>query len=681
MGQTLFDDELTERRLSFVGRIRERKAWAAMLTQRTKQRIMHLHGPGGIGKTALLHAFARDAESRKIPVVYLDARDVTPSRQGIANLVASAGLGRKSSRLRAVLIDTSERLAAVEDLFCAELLSHTGPNDRVVVASRLTPGLPWRKLAVYGSSVFAMKLGGVSTSDASAYLARRNVAVSDRPRIIAFADGYPLALALAAEDGESNPGRGGVRAFASPEVVELLCRSFLEGVDDRRRRAFELAALVRSTTEDLLAVAFPDDDARETFAWLRSLSFVEANADGLFPHDLARDAVAADLRWRSPSRWRELLELAFRYYVPRVQSGPRAAVMKAFVDFGFLTRQVPGMAGAFEVPATLDLTRDIARPRDLEALAAMISSHESPEAVAALRHWFARQPEAFQVLRDEGGAPVAFVGILELHETTPADRRRDPTIEMVHRHARALLGRRKRASILYVRFMVGAEEYQTPSPVVAALAVFSAEPLLLGTDLALFYHYFADWPAWEGPVTFAGARLAPELAFELGGKRYDVALHDRRDAPSSAWMLEVVGRALAMTAAAAPASAPAAQGEAGARVGSKDSSPGFARDVRAALRALHDVDALAKSPLAASVSGAPADAHAAGAAVRRALLEAIAALEGTSKGDRLFSAIKLAYVEPAVSQEHAAEVLGVGFSTYKRHLDAAVARVVASLRA
>ena len=46
----------------------------------------------------------------------------------------------------------------------------------------------------------------------------------------------------------------------------------------------------------------------DLFDWLRDLSFVEAGPDGLFPHDLARDVIDRDLRWRDP----ESDQLVFR---------------------------------------------------------------------------------------------------------------------------------------------------------------------------------------------------------------------------------------------------------------------------------------------------------------------------------------------------------------------------------
>jgi hypothetical protein len=41
-------------------------------------------------------------------------------------------------------------------------------------------------------------------------------------------------------------------------------------------------------------------DVHELFEWLRGLSFIESGRLGLYPHDLAREALVADLRWRHP---------------------------------------------------------------------------------------------------------------------------------------------------------------------------------------------------------------------------------------------------------------------------------------------------------------------------------------------------------------------------------------------
>jgi hypothetical protein len=43
------------------------------------------------------------------------------------------------------------------------------------------------------------------------------------------------------------------------------------------------------------------NDASELFAWLRSLSFIESGPAGVFPHDLTREVIEADLRWLAQS--------------------------------------------------------------------------------------------------------------------------------------------------------------------------------------------------------------------------------------------------------------------------------------------------------------------------------------------------------------------------------------------
>ncbi len=60
-------------------------------------------------------------------------------------------------------------------------------------------------------------------------------------------------------------------------------------------------------------------DVREWFQWLRDLSFIESGRLGLFPHDLAREVLIADLRWRNPDWYAKLHERARAYYTARLE--------------------------------------------------------------------------------------------------------------------------------------------------------------------------------------------------------------------------------------------------------------------------------------------------------------------------------------------------------------------------
>lgn len=55
------------------------------------------------------------------------------------------------------------------------------------------------------------------------------------------------------------------------------------------------------------------------------------------------------------------------------------------------------------------------------------------------------------------------------------------------------------------------------------------------------------------------------------------------------------------------------------------------------------------------------------------------ALRQHPRDDKLLRAVDRTYLHPAPTQEAAAEVLGLPFSTYRRHLTQGVGRIVAQL--
>ena len=61
------------------------------------------------------------------------------------------------------------------------------------------------------------------------------------------------------------------------------------------------------------------------------------------------------------------------------------------------------------------------------------------------------------------------------------------------------------------------------------------------------------------------------------------------------------------------------------------------------------------------------------------LLTAVDALRRHPRDDKRWRAVERTYVRPAPNQEAAAELLGLPFSTYRRHLSQGVQRVVTCL--
>ena len=106
------------------------------------------------------------------------------------------------------------------------------------------------------------------------------------------------------------------------------------------------------------------------------------------------------------------------------------------------------------------------------------------------------------------------------------------------------------------------------------------------------------------------------------------------------------------------------------------SQPEFADAVRQALRDLHRPDALATNPLARSrlvrERGAESPAP---EALRELMHEAVDELRADPRGQKLVRALECTYLRPAPTQEAAAELLGLPFSTYRGHLTRGLERV------
>jgi hypothetical protein len=106
--------------------------------------------------------------------------------------------------------------------------------------------------------------------------------------------------------------------------------------------------------------------------------------------------------------------------------------------------------------------------------------------------------------------------------------------------------------------------------------------------------------------------------------------------------------------------------------------------VQDALRHHTRPPALEASPLIRSRfvlerTGSNASAAERSAALREVIDQATESLLNHPRDARLYRALHHTYRQPAATQEQAAELLGLPFSTYRRHLKAGVARVAETL--
>jgi hypothetical protein len=78
-----------ERHRGFVGRDQELASFDEAVSGRSPWRVLFVYGPGGIGKTTLLHEMRTRASAAGRHVVLVDGREVDASPQGFADAVGS----------------------------------------------------------------------------------------------------------------------------------------------------------------------------------------------------------------------------------------------------------------------------------------------------------------------------------------------------------------------------------------------------------------------------------------------------------------------------------------------------------------------------------------------------------------------------------------------------------------
>jgi len=148
-------DALEER--LFVGRARDLEGFRTWLEGDAEAEfsLLNVHGPGGVGKSALLGAFRRIAERAGRPVALVDGRSVPPEPGAFLEAASAGTTGRANAsavtaRLAAInrrkpllLVDAFEELEELTRWLQEEFLPELDTGVRVVIAGRFPLGSAW----------------------------------------------------------------------------------------------------------------------------------------------------------------------------------------------------------------------------------------------------------------------------------------------------------------------------------------------------------------------------------------------------------------------------------------------------------------------------------------------------------------------------------------------------------
>ncbi len=629
------------REQSFVGRRAELATFGEALAGQSGKRVLFLHGPGGIGKSTTLEEFGRRARALGRTVAFVDGREVDPVPDAFLSALGPA-------EPAVLLIDGYERLAPIDEWLRREFLPARSDRDVVVLAGREPPAAAWRTDPGWRRLAAIRRLDPLDPADSAELLARAGVAEGRRPALIALGRGHPLAMALLAD----TTATGAVpRSLADvPDLISALLECLVrEPPTDAHAAGLATCAKAWLTTEDLLRETV-GADAPAVWSWLQRRPFIACGPRGLRPHELARDVLDAEFERRSPDRYRALHRIIHDHAVAAIRGthGPDRQLRAQHLLY--LHRNSPLTATFFEMRERGSIALVPGGPADHEAVLAMVSRFEGPVSVALCREWLAEWPGGLSVVPGEDGLR-AFVHHVTLPRGTALEDR-DPVTVAVLRHVAAAGPLRPGERIDLARFLAGVEEHQRDRYAVLAGAVSSILEWV-GRPRAWSFVATSDPEFWQPMFDYLA--FSPCFEATVDGVRHVGFGMDWRRLPVDTWLDLMNEREQSGGTGPPPA----------ALLRPPPIGPdAFAAAVRQALHDLHRPAALAANPLAA---GRPD--------LRAAIEAAVAALGDEPKGDALRAVLTRTHLRPAPSQEAAASVLGLPFSTYRRHLAKAVDRL------
>lgn len=667
-------DRLTAaRRAHFVGRQAELELFrATLLADDPSFVVLHIYGPGGVGKTTLLHEYGRIATELGRPVIHLDGRYLEANPPAFTTAVqqvinASSADISDWPRRSVLLIDTYETLAPLDDWLRVTFLPQLPADAIVVIAGRQSP-IAWQSDPNWLELTRIISLENLPPEESRAYLARRGVPQAQQAAVLDFTRGHPLALALIANLYQQSGTPALSPAVGEREVIPMLLQRFLQDVPTApQRQALELCVVARTTTEALLAEQFGAEAAFELFQWLRQLSFIEQGPYGLVPHDLVREVLDADLRWRNPTGYADLQQVALKHLGRQAETAAPQERQRIRLDILFIYRHTPGFAEFFAWDTLDSAYAEPARPADHPAILEMVRTHEGEASAAIARHWLQRQPEAFLVYRTTGGELYGFMTQLALQRATAEDAAIDPAVTSIWQYAQAHQPTQAGDVILLLRFWMAKETHQAVSQAVNLTAAncvihWTTTPRLAWSFVAMSNPDFMV-PHFES-IRFL---RTPAADFVVGERPYGIFGHNWVAEPVSAWQQNVRPAGITTSqseAAPSPAVITFTETE-------------FAAALRQALRDYTRPDLLATNPLLRSRLLPPTEQTP--AALQTVLRQAILNFSHNPKDARLYRALWHTYIEPEATQEKTAERLDLPFNTYRYHLTTGLERLVAAL--
>jgi hypothetical protein len=317
--------------------------------------VVYVHGPAGIGKTALISALDTCLEDERVRRLHIAAGAVEPTPTAI--LTAFGGvLGqeiRTVAELAAVLgsiedvtvvmIDDVDTWRLAASWLRVDLLPALPESTRFVLAGAVPPPPAWS--TEYGRYFLDIKLGALPRMESDAAVAAADLSAETAERIWQLSGGHPLGLRMAI-----HAARAG--SLGTTRDAGKLANAILQAIGDSDlRRAVEACAIVRRANRSLVSAILEVEQPipLSLLEAVEALPFATRDAEGIYIAEPVRRALVDWMSGVEAERYQLWRKTAADWIVSRLRAAGRSGRWRYMADLLHLLEQ-PALRNAFFPP-------------------------------------------------------------------------------------------------------------------------------------------------------------------------------------------------------------------------------------------------------------------------------------------------------------------------------------------
>lgn len=375
--------------------------------------VVYLHGPAGIGKTALMSALDSCLEDDGVRGLHIAAGAVEPTPTAIltalttvleqeARTVAELAAALASVKnLTVVMVDDVDTWRLAASWLRTELLPALPANMRFILAGTVPPPPAWS--IEYGPYFLDIKLGTLPRAESDAAVAAAGLSAEIAERIWRLSGGHPLGLRMAIH--ATRTGSLGTARDAGD-----LANAILSAIGDSDlRRAVEACAIVRRANRALMSAILETEEPipLALLEAVEALPFATRDAEGIYIAEPVRRAIVDWMSGVEPERYQRWRKIAADWIVSRLRAAGRSGRWRHMADLLHLLEQ-PALRNAFFPPDEQAPPVEPARPEDFDEIFTITECRDGADERARIEVWAQRLPHRFSVARGSEGDVLAF---------------------------------------------------------------------------------------------------------------------------------------------------------------------------------------------------------------------------------------------------------------------------------